>query len=284
MDEENTIPFSAGGSITSGQTQLLNEIILTAPKSRSLGDISVPSVPRIGNSFQTPSLGNTSIGYTAPSFNGITSGAGNLATSGGGSLDVTPSYSFEEKAQLVGQGVGGLGGIAMGIIGSGARKKEQKAATAAYEQSLADYKNFQFENAYADIENPFEDLRVSTEAAEFQAQQQEQNLAKTLDALRSSGGGAGAASVAQALAQSQARAGFQGKLNILEAEGAEGLEQKEYGRTFTTLGMDQQRKAAADLARQQATASIVGGIADVVAPAASIAMGNPMGALKALGV
>lgn len=301
MDEENVIPFSAGGSITSGIPQGLDEIILTAPKRRSLGNIPTPSVPRIGNSFQTPSLGDTSIGYTAPSFTGIGTGAG-TTTGTTGSLDVTPSYSLAEKSELVGQGVGGLAGIAMGIIGSGARKREQKAATAAYEQSLADYKNFQFENAYADIENPFEDLRVSTEAAEFQAQQNQQGLAQTLDALRSSGGGAGAAAVAQALAQSQARqtqqiaadiarqevanegarASFQGQLNIAEAEGAEGLEEKEYGRTVTTLGMDQQRKEAADLARQQATQSIIGGIADVGSAAASIAMGNPMGALKAV--
>jgi hypothetical protein len=284
----------------------LEDVLVTAPNLRpdittglqSLnigpGAIARPSALQTGEALRQTTLPG-GIGAMPSSLGPTTAG-----TTGG--LGVTPSYSFEEKAQLVGQGVGGLGGIAMGIIGSGARKREQKAATAAYEQSLADYKNFQFENAYADIENPFEDLRVSTEAAEFQAQQQEQNLAQTLDALRSAGGGAGAASVAQALAQSQARqtqqiaadiamdeaaneaarAGFQGKLNILEAAGAEDLEQKEYGRTFTTLGMDQQRKAAADLARQQATAKIVGGIADVGAAAASIAMGNPMGALKAV--
>ena len=161
-----------------------------------------------------------------------------------GSLDVTPSFSAQEKANIIGQGVGGLGGIAMGIIGSGERKREQKAATAAYEQSLYDFKNFQFENAYADVENPFEDLRVSKEAAEFEAQQQQQGLSQTLDALRSSGGGAGAAALAQALSQSQsrqtqriagdiarqevanegARASFQGQLNVMEAQGAESVE------------------------------------------------------------
>ena len=221
---------------------------------------------------------------------GITANTGDLATSGGGSLDVTPSFSVQEKANLIGQGVGGLGGIAMGIIGHGERKKEQKAATAAYERSLSDFKNFQFENAYADVENPFEDLRVSKEAAEFEAQQQQQGLSQTLDALRSSGGGAGAAALAQALSQSQsrqtqriagdiarqevanegARASFQGRLNVLEAQGAESVEGREYGRTTTVLGMDQQRKAAADLARQQATASIVGGISDVASSALSL--------------
>lgn len=208
-----------------------------------------------------------------------------------GSLDVTPSFSAQEKANLIGQGVGGLGGIAMGIIGSGERKREQKAATAAYEQSLSDFKNFQFENAYADVENPFEDLRVSKEAAEFEAQQQQQGLSQTLDALRSSGGGAGAAALAQALSQSQsrqtqriagdiarqevanegARASFQGQLNVMEAQGAESVEGREYGRTTTVLGMDQQRKAAADFARQQATASLVGGISDVASAALGLA-------------
>ncbi len=207
---------------------------------------------------------------------------------------VTPSLGLEEKAALTGQGIGGLGGIAMGIIGSKARKDEQKAAKNAYEQSLADYKSFEFENAYANIENPFEDIRVSTEAAEFQVQQQQQGLAQTLDALRSSGGGAGAAALAQALSQAQsmqtqriagdiarqeaanesARASAQSQLNVLAAQGAEKVEGREYGRTTTILGMDQRRKAAADLARQQATASIVGGISDVVSSGLSIATGG----------
>ena len=69
----------------------------------------------------------------------------------------------------------------------------------------------------------------------------------------------------------------------MEAQGAESVEGREYGRTTNILGMDQQRKAAADLARQQATASIVGGISDVASSALSVATGNVGGLAGLLG-
>jgi hypothetical protein len=47
--------------------------------------------------------------------------------------------------------------------------------------------------------------------------------------------------------------------------------------------MDQKRKEAADLARQQATASIVGGISDVVGAGVSLATGNVGGLSSLLG-
>ena len=203
------------------------------------------------------------------------------------SLDVSPLASAFEKANVIGGAISGLGGIASGIIGGRARREEQKAAQAAYQQSLADYKAFEFENAYADAENPFEDLRVSTEAAEFQAQQQQQGLAQTLDALRAGGGGAGAAALAQSLAQVQAQQTQRISADIarqeadiqqaiaqqaavnqrLAAAGEMAVQGQEFERTGTILGMEQQRKAAADEARRQATASLVGGIGSLAGAA-----------------
>ena len=89
-------------------------------------------------------------------------------------------------------------GIAKGIgslFGGRKRRRRERAAKREYQQQLAGYKNFQFENPYEDLqntfeglENQFEDIQVATQAAEFQAQQQQQGLAQTLDALRGAGG------------------------------------------------------------------------------------------------
>lgn len=186
-------------------------------------------------------------------------------------------------------GVQGVAGILGGVFGSRKRKQEQKAARAELQKRQADYENFDFENAFANLENPYEDLRVSTEAAEFQSQQQQQGLANTLDQLRQSGGGLGAAAVAQALAgqasqnQQQIAADIarqeasnqamaaQGAMQLqsAEASGAMRVQDLEMNRQETLFGMAQQRSAAADQARQQATQSILGGVGQLAGAAAA---------------
>ena len=192
-------------------------------------------------------------------------------------------------------------GIAKGIgslFGGRARRKREKKAKAEYKTALKGYENFEFDNAYADLdntfegmENPFEDLQVATQAADFQAQQQQQGLAQTLDALRGAGGGTGAAAIAQALAQSQARgnqqiaagleqqerqnqlrAGEAGlnidmaqaqagmNLQLQEAAGAMNVQDMEFSRKGTMLGMAQQELAGAREARAQAKAALGEGI------------------------
>ena len=115
-----------------------------------------------------------------------------------------------EQADLMQYGfLAGLGmkllpsliGGAASLIGGKKRKDEFAGALGAYDQAKESYKDFEFKNLFSNLENPFEDLRVSTEAAEFQSQQVQQGLAQSLDALRGAGGGTGAAAVAQALAQ-----------------------------------------------------------------------------------
>ena len=67
-----------------------------------------------------------------------------------------------------------------------------------------DVSSFQFEDLSDTFTNPYNNLRVATQAAEFQAQQTDQALANTLDTLRSGGMGAGGATaLAQAAAQSK---------------------------------------------------------------------------------
>lgn len=198
---------------------------------------------------------------------------------------------------MAGQAVQGITGIASGIIGSGARKRAQRDAQAEYDRRISDYKNFDFQNLYADIENPMEDLRVATGAAEFQAQQQEQGLAQTLGALRSSGGGAGAAALAQVIAQGQARsqqqisanlqqqevanerarAQMQAQLDLQAASGGMAVQEMELGRTETLLDISSQEKMAADQAREQATQAIFKGVGQL---GGSIAQFGAIGGFK----
>lgn len=162
------------------------------------------------------------------------------------------------------------------LFGGGKRRRREARANRQYERQLAEYKAFEFENAFAGLENPMEDLRVSTQAAEFQAQQQQAGLAQTLEAFRGAGGGTGAAAIAQALAQSQAKSQQQIAANIaqqevanermaaqaqmqlaqMEAQGAMAVQQQEFGRESTILGMQQQELAGARQARAQATQAL----------------------------
>jgi len=205
------------------------------------------------------------------------------------------NMSPQMQGQVMGGIAGGLAGIVGGIIGGGARRQEQKDAKIELQQRQQAYEQFQFINPYEGLENVYEDARVSTQAAEFQAQQQQQGLAQTLDALRSAGGGAGAAAIAQALAQQQARniqatsadiakqeqqiemakMGEASRLQQLEAGGRAQQQAQEFERTETLYGMSQQRKAAADEARRQATQSLVGGIGELVGGATSLLMPIP---------
>ena len=178
--------------------------------------------------------------------------------------------------------IGGIGSL----FGKKKRKKEFNNAKGAYDQAKQSYKDFDFENLYSDLENPFEDLRVSTEAAEFQSQQSQQGLAQSLDALRGAGGGTGAAAIAQAMAQQQAktqqqiaadiskqevaneRLAAQGQFSMQSQEAKAGMDiqGKEFDRESTIFGMEQQNYAAALEARakqQEAKSAGLGALGTV---------------------
>lgn len=178
-------------------------------------------------------------------------------------------------------GIGGLANIAGGIIGGGARRREQRAAQADLQKRMAAYENMQFQNPYANMQNTMEDLTVNQQQAQFLAQQQQQGLANTMGAMQGAAGGSGIAALAQAMANQQsqnlqqasasigqqeatnqmAAAQQAGQLQMAEAQGASQVQQMELGRTQTLLGMSQQRLSAANAARQQATNQLIGGVA-----------------------
>lgn len=183
--------------------------------------------------------------------------------------------------------VGGLAQIGGSLIGGRARRKEQRAAQAQLKQRMSDYENMQFTNAYEGMQNTMEDLTVNTQEAEFLAQQQQQGMANTMGALQGAAGGSGIAALAQAMSNQQSQnlrqasasigrqeatnqmAAAQQGANIqqLQAQGAMDVQNKEQARTETLLGMSQQRLAAANEARQQATQQLVGGIGNIAGAA-----------------
>ena len=174
-------------------------------------------------------------------------------------------------------------GIANSIIGHKKRKVEQKAAQADFDKSRAQYMNQDLSNPYANMENTMEDLTVNTQAADFTAQQQSQGMANIMGNMRGAAGGSGIAALAQSLAgqqsqnaqQASASIGAQeasnqaserqmaGQLQMAERKGdvmSRDMKREQYS---TELGMAMDRKGQADLARQEATQSMMGGIGNM---------------------
>ena len=190
--------------------------------------------------------------------------------------------------------IGGLTSIASGIIGSGKRKREQRAANAQLERRKTDYETLDTSNVYSGMQNTMEDLTVNQQAANFQAQQQQQGLSNIMNSMQGAAGGSGIAALAQSLANQQnqnlqiasADIGRQeqanqmaerreaGKLDLYERKGELISRDAEQEKTETLLGMSQQRAAAANQARQQATSSIMGGVGKLAGIGAA---GSPLG-------
>ena len=208
----------------------------------------------------------------------------------GRSASATPSslgQKIKSTAQndpgAFGQIAQGLAGIAGGIVGGRARRQEQRTARAELQQRQREYESFEFQDPSAGMTNPYEDLTVNQQQAQFASQQQQQALAGTLGQLQQVAGSSGIGALAQTLAQQQsqnlqaasasigqqesanqmARARGQQMLETQRAAGARYVQEQEFGRTEDLYGVAASRKAAADEARRQATEGLVGGVANV---------------------
>tara|TARA_Y100000004_G_C8924506_1_gene416976 strand:- start:547 stop:1125 length:579 start_codon:yes stop_codon:yes gene_type:complete len=161
-------------------------------------------------------------------------------------------------------------GFGASFIDGQKRLKEQREAQESYDQALDAF-------SQQDITNPFEDLTVNTQAAEFAAEQQQQGLADTLAATRQAAGGSGIAALAQSLANVQAQNIQKASADIgrqearnqqLAARGELIRQDRESDLRATQLGMEQQRLAQANEARQEAKEArlkALGGVAGALA-------------------
>ncbi len=201
--------------------------------------------------------------------------------------------------------IGGVAGIAQGLIGRKKRRNAQRKARAEYKRRRSEYENLDtsnlaagFRNSYQGMENAFEDMTVNQQQASFLAQQNSQNQANLMQNLQGAAGSSGIAGLAQVLAnQSQlatqkasASIGLQESQNQkLRAQGAQQIQQLEaagdqfaqtqrlagakdarglqYDKTGTLLGMAQADKAAADQAIQESNAALFGGIGSIAGAA-----------------
>jgi len=180
--------------------------------------------------------------------------------------------------------VQGLTGIASGIIGSGARKREQQAAQAEYARNKQRMENADTSNLYKNVQNVYEDLTVNQKEANFVAEQQNQGMANTMGSLQGAAGGSGIAALAQSLANQQSTNAQQAAVSIGNQESSNQMAERQMANTIqnqkiegeyrsradekekvdTMLGMSQQRLGAANAARAAATKSIVGGVGSVL--------------------
>jgi hypothetical protein len=175
--------------------------------------------------------------------------------------------------------------------------EEQVVQRKLLEKQKTRYRQFEFKNPYAKMENQFagmenvfEDLTVDTRAAEFQVEQGAQQRANIMQALQGAAGGSGIAGLAQSLAnqgvlqaqgiaanigqqerQNQmAQRQMAGQLQQLERQGAgqadmtqrggEAMVQSaEMGRQSTLLGIEYGGMAGANAGVQSAYANQMAG-------------------------
>ena len=114
-------------------------------------------------------------------------------------------------------------GIAKAIKGGAdkrAAKKANEEAKARMEKDREAYMNMDTSNPYLNMENTMEDLTVNTQAAEFQAEQNQVGMATTLGNMNKAAGGSGVAALAQALANQNQIANQKASISIAEQEKA----------------------------------------------------------------
>jgi len=257
-------------------------------------DLNVPGMEGINDPFAPFSVRNLTPGqavYTPPD------------TAGGGAISQLPALEkraevertdqVEDKGLTSGQagGIGmiaeGLGNVLTGVIGGRKRRREQAAAREQLRERMRGFENM---NYYGTVmANPFEDMTVNQLQAQFQARQSQQGLANTLGTLQGAAGGSGVAGLAQVMAQQQsmnmaqisANIGQQesrnqqliGQGNYMRAMAVERAEQRVRDKNETLLALATQRKAIADQARRDATQALAGGVGQLIAGGAQLAVG-----------
>jgi hypothetical protein len=164
------------------------------------------------------------------------------------------------------------------IFGIGNKRRQFEADRDALQgkidTGLQSYQDFELEEFKPTTVNPFEDMTVNFQAADFQREMQAQQQADTLQALRGAGGAAGAASLAAAmsrqaaekeraiaadigsqeqaisLASAEQQAANQAIINQAEQANIEARNRLEQERMTTMLGIDMAQLTGLEQAEQ----------------------------------
>ena len=182
--QEGTVPITNSGSTSWGSG---NNITYTPPANNP------PQITVDSNQVSTPILSAA---------NNPTQSAQTLPSGGGGNM-----MGYMQLAAAATP-------MVMGFIQSNKQRKLAKELETARLAKEADVQKLMANRA--EVRNPYANLAVATEAAEFQAQQADQSLANTLDAMQAGGFGAGGAT-ALAREASKSKQGISANIQKQEA-------------------------------------------------------------------
>ena len=180
---------------------------------------------------------------------------------------------------LIGAGLQ-IGSGLLARRGKAERLQEIRDASDEYDTRKADYMSLDTSNPYNNMENVFDDLRVNTQQADFQAEQIQQQQANILGNLQGAAGGSGIAALAQTLANQGTQATRQASISLGQQEQANQMARLQEesrlqnlqrqgdvysrslikDRTETLLGMSQTRLRDARAAEQRSMDRLVGGV------------------------
>lgn len=203
----------------------------------------------------------------------------------------------------IGKIVGGLTNIVGASIGGRARRREERAAQGEFNSMKQRYAELDTSNPYENMSNPYEDLTVNTQAADFAAQQSQQGAANVMSSLSAAAGGSGIAALAQSLSNSQNQQAQAASASIAQQEqrnqsmAAQGEMQRqqmvaggemqsrqmEAAKTSNMLSMAGERLGAAKAARADAKQALMGGITDTITGGVEAAAGGGFGDLGKFG-
>ncbi len=200
------------------------------------------------------------------------------------------------------QAIEGITGIVSGLVGQRKRKAEQRAAKRDFDNQMAEFRAIDTSNPFANVQNPYEDLTVNLQEAQFQAQQQQLGMATAMGQMRGAAGSSGVAAMAQAMANQQsinlqrsaASIGQQESRNqALAAQGAERREtllaqgeqesrRMQFAKQNRLLDITSDRKIAADEAVAAARQSMISGVGNLVGGLGTAAIHGAMDGEKGM--
>ena len=199
-------------------------------------------------------------------------------------LDKTKDPMITAMVGAASQAMEGITGIVSGLVGQRKRKAEQRAAKRDFDNQMAEFRAIDTSNPFANVQNPYEDLTVNLQQAQFESQQQQLGMATAMGQMRGAAGSSGVAAMAQAMANQQsinlqrsaASIGQQESRNqALAAQGAERREtllaqgeqesrRMQFAKQNRLLDITSDRKIAADEAVAAARQSMISGVGNLV--------------------
>ena len=197
---------------------------------------------------------------------------------------------------------GGITGIIGGLMGMRGAKQQRDDAYSTYKRELQGLRSVDVSNPFARMRNPYANLRVNTQQAEFQAQQGQQSLLDIMSQSRGATGGSGVAALAQAMANqstkamqessasigtqesaiNQARAGAEMERQTIVGQGEQQSQQLRAEKASVLTGYAADELASANEALAAKQEALAGGIGSMVGGVGTLGAGGLFGSDRRL--